>query len=300
MMNRKLKYKDLPIKIVVNFLLIAFCLTTILPLVLTISISLTDSFTITKTGYTLIPAKFSTMAYEWIFRYPKQIIMGYKNSIIVTALGTLINLFITALIAYPLSRPDFKYKGYISAFLFFTMIFSGGMVPSYILIVKYLGWKNILLSLMIPGMAAPFNIFLLRVLFQEIPYSLVEAAKIDGSSDRGTFFRIILPLSKPALATLAMMMSLGYWNDAYNAILYIDKADKFPIQLILNNIVSVVNQIKSGNTMPGSGMTIDPVSIPSDSIMFAMMVVTSLPMIFLFTLMQKYFVKGMVSGAVKG
>lgn len=286
-------------KIIVHGLLMLMCLTTLVPLVMAISISFTDATVITKTGYRLVPPQFSTMAYEWLFRQPKQIITGYRNSLLITGVGTFLNLLITALIAYPLARPDFKYRRGISRFMFFTMIFNGGMVPNYLLIVRYLGWKDNLLSLMIPAIALPYYVFLMRVMFQEIPHAMIEAAKIDGSSDTGTFFRIILPLSKPAFATVGMMLALMYWNESFNAILYIDSARKYPIQLILANINDIVRQIKQSAAM-GSGMTMDVSRLPSDTVMFAMMVVTSLPMVFLFTFLQKYFVKGMTVGAVKG
>lgn len=299
-MKKTIHSRDLVFKIVIHTILILVTVVTVIPMILTISVSFTDSMTITMGGYKLIPEKFSLLAYEWIFRSPDQLLTGYKNSIILTGVGTLLNLLITSMVAYPLSRRDFAYRSFISAFLFFTMIFSGGMVPSYILIVRYLNLKNTLLAIMLPALAAPFNIFLLRVLFQDIPVSLLEAAKIDGSSDWGTLFRIVLPLSKPALATLALMMALGYWNEAFSAILYIDTADKYPIQLILNNITKIVDMVKTSGAVSGNPYMVDPNSIPSDSIMFAMMVIASLPMIFLFTFLQKYFVKGMTTGAVKG
>lgn len=286
--------------LIVNLLLTAICAISLIPLAMTVMISITDSKDLAANGYSLFPSNLSWDAYVYLFRVPKLLIDGYLNSIIITVVGTVLNLLITSMVAYSLSRRDFKYRGFVSGFIFLTMIFNGGLVPLYMLIVKYLEWKNSLAAIIVPGLALPFNIFLMRVLFQDIPPSLTEAAKIDGSSDWGTFWRIILPLSKPALATLALISALGYWNEAFAPILYIDDTDKYPIQLVLNNIVSAVNFIKSGNTMPGSTQSIDPTSIPSDSIMFALMVVATLPMLFLFTFLQKYFVKGLTVGAVKG
>ncbi|MBM7568902.1 carbohydrate ABC transporter permease [Paenibacillus sacheonensis] len=285
---------------IVNAILTVICFISLFPLVMTIMISITDTKDLASFGYSLIPRHFSLDAYVYLFKVPTDIINGYRNSLIITVVGTVVNLFITALVAYPLSRRDFRYRGIVSGFIFLTMIFNGGLVPLYILIVKYLEWKNTLTAIIVPALALPFNIFLLRVLFQDIPPALTEAAKIDGSSDWGTFFRIILPLSKPAMATLALISALGYWNEAFAPILFIDETKKYPIQLVLNNIVSAVNFIKKGNVMPGSVQAIDPNSVPSDSIMFAMMVIATLPMVFLFTYLQKYFIKGLTVGAIKG
>ena len=295
-----MKKSSLGTRLLVHGILGAICIATIIPMILSLSVSLTSTQALAAGGYRFFPREFSLMAYEWILRYPQSLITGYSNSIFITLVGTALNLAVTALVAYPLSLKRFKYRELISKYIFFTMIFSGGMVPLYILVVRYLGWKNQLASLIFPALAAPFNIFLMRIFMQEIPESLTESAKLDGASEYQIFLKIIAPLSKPGLATVAMMIALKYWNESFDAILYIDKAPKFPVQLVLNNIVSIVNNIKMSNTMPGSVYTIDPTTVPSDTIMFAMMVLSSLPMVFLFTFFQKYFVKGMVTGAVKG
>ncbi|THF79117.1 carbohydrate ABC transporter permease [Cohnella fermenti] len=279
--------------------LIVFCAMCLLPMVLTISVSLTDGQAIQTFGYQIVPIHFSLEAYEYILKEPFTLLSGYKNSIIIVVVGTTLNLLITSLIAYPLARRDFPFRGVISFYIFFTMIFSGGMVPFYILIVQYLGWKNMLISLIVPAFAAPFQIFLLRVFFQEIPPALIESAKIDGASDLRTYRSIILPLSKPALATLALMMTLGYWNETIHAILFIDHSAKYPIQLILKNITAYIEMMKNGGVDP-SGNPVDPSDVPTDAIMYAMMVLTSLPVMFVFAFLQKYFVKGMTIGAVKG
>lgn len=283
----------------VHLFLLLFCAMCLLPMVLTISVSLTDGSTIQTYGYRLVPKIFSLEAYAYIFQDPLTLLSGYKNSLLIVLFGTTLNLLVTSLIAYPLARRDFRLRGAVSFYIFVTMIFSGGMVPFYILIVQYLHWKNMLISLIVPAFAAPFQIFLLRVFFQEIPAALVESAKIDGASDYRTYWSIVLPLSKPALATLALMMTLNYWNETFHAILFIDHASKFPIQLILKNITAYIEMVKNGGVDP-SGNPIDASDVPSDAIMYAMMVLTSLPVMFVFAFLQKYFVKGMTIGAVKG
>jgi putative aldouronate transport system permease protein len=295
-MKKKTKFN---IQAVAHICLILFCAACLLPMVLTISVSLTDGSTIQTYGYRIIPIDFSLNAYTYIFQDPFTLLSGYKNSLIIVICGTLLNLLVTSMIAYPLARRDFRFRGIISFYIFVTMIFSGGMVPFYILVVQYLQWKDMLISLIIPAIAAPFHIFLLRVFFQEIPPALVESAKMDGASDMKTYWSIILPLSKPALATLALMMTLNYWNETFNAILFIDSSQKYPIQLILKNITAYIELMRSGVVDP-SGNLMSPSDVPTDAIMYAMMVLTSLPVMFLFAFLQRYFVKGMTIGAVKG
>lgn len=283
----------------VNLILVAFCTVCLLPMVLTLSVSLTDGSTIQANGYGIIPEKFSLNAYTYIFKDAFTLLTGYRNSIVITVCGTLLNLLVTSMIAYSLARRDFRLRGILSFYVFFTMIFSGGMVPFYILIVQGLHWKNSLLALIIPMIAGPMHIFLLRVFFQEIPPALIESAKIDGASDLRTYMSIVLPLSKPALATLGLMMALQYWNEAINAMLFIDKSQRYPIQLILKNITAYIELLRSG-AVDANGNPVASTDVPTDSIMYAMMVLTSLPVMFLFAFLQKYFVKGMTVGAVKG
>ncbi|MGG1515410.1 carbohydrate ABC transporter permease [Paenibacillus oryzisoli] len=292
--------KTIPLhKWLVHLCLILFCAMCLLPLALTISISVTDGTIIQTHGYQLIPIKFSWEAYRFIWMDPSSLLAGYKNSLLIVAFGTTGNLLVTSMIAYALARRDFRLRGPISFYIFVTMIFSGGIVPLYILIVQYLHWKNSLLALIVPAFAAPFQIFMLRVFFQEIPTPLIESAKMDGASDFRTYWSIVLPLSKPALATVALMMTLHYWNETFNAILYIDRISLYPIQLILKNITAYIELVKGSGVDP-SGHPITASDVPTDAIMYAMMVLTSLPVMFLFGFLQKYFVKGLTVGAVKG
>jgi len=288
-----------PAQTMVHLCLIVFCALCLLPMVLTVSVSLTDGAAIQRFGYQLVPVHFSWQAYAYILHEPMTLLTGYRNSITIVVVGTTCNLLVTSLIAYPLARRDFRFRGVISFYIFVTMIFSGGMVPFYILIVQYLHWKNMLISLIVPAFAAPFQIFLLRVFFQDIPPALIESAKIDGASDLRTYRSIVLPLAKPALATLALMMTLNYWNETFHAILFIDHSELYPIQLILKNITAYIELMKNGGVDP-SGNPISASDVPTDAIMYAMMVLTSLPVMFVFAFLQKYFVKGLTIGAVKG
>lgn len=284
---------------IVHVCLVLFCAMCLLPMLLTISISLTDGSTIQTYGYQLIPREWSWEAYKYIWLDPASLLSGYKNSILIVVIGTVGNLLVTSMIAYALSRRDFRLRGALSFYIFVTMIFSGGIVPFYILIVQYLEWKNMLIALIVPAFASPFQIFMLRVFFQEIPPALIESAKIDGASDFRSYWSIVLPLAKPALATVALMMVLHYWNETFHALLFIDRIHLYPIQLILKNITTYIEMVKNGGLDP-SGNPIDSSDVPTDAIMYAMMVLTSLPVMFLFGFLQKYFVKGLTIGAVKG
>lgn len=281
-------------------MLIVFCFICLLPLLMTISISLTDGDSIARYGYRLIPDRIILKAYEYVFAQPQQVITGYRNSLYITIVGTALNVFVTAMAAYPLSRADFRFRGALSVYIFVTMIFSGGLVASYILVVRYLHLKNSLMALILLPVAAPYNIFLTRILFQDISPSLIEAAELDGSGEFNTFIRIVMPLSLPIIATITLMIVLGSWNESFNAMLYIDDAGKRPMQLILYYITSYINEVKSGMNNFGSASLEDVADVPSDSIMYAMMIVSSAPVMFVFLFLQKYFVKGLTVGSVKG
>ncbi|MBQ8813769.1 MAG: carbohydrate ABC transporter permease [Lachnospiraceae bacterium] len=300
-MKRKSK-DEILMKIIVHAVLLTFVILTIFPMVFTVIISLTDQKSLANIGYSLIPESWSWDAYKYLFQAPAQLLNGYKNSIIITVGGTIGNVLLTLLMAYPLSRPDFAYKKFFNVLVFIPMLFSGGMVANYLLIVKYLGWKNNYLSVMVPAMCGSFNVFMLRVLLQDVPMSLQESAKIDGASDFRTLLTIVMPLSKPALATLALRSILAYWNNTTSPQLYLIKPDKHPITMILQNIVDVVTEMKQALLDPSTsgGLMIDPNDIPSDTIIYALMVVATVPLLLVFTRLQKYFSKGMVSGGVKG
>jgi len=182
--------------------------------------------------------------------------------------------------------------------VYFTMLFSGGLVPSYILITQYLHLRNNLLVLILPFIAQPFIIFLLRVFFSQLPGSFSESAKIDGASDFTIFFRLYLPLSKPGLATAGLILTLTYWNDWFTALIYINKPNLYPLQLLLVNIVNYTDYVK--RAMATSGIPIAAINVPTEAITMATCLVAILPMFFLFMFFQKYFVKGIYIGGIKG
>ncbi|WP_139903223.1 carbohydrate ABC transporter permease [Clostridium thermarum] len=274
-------------------ILMVLCL---IPFILVISGSFTADEAIVKYGFSIIPKEFSVMAYKTLFKFPEQIIRAYGVSILVTACGAFGGIVIVSMAGFVLSRKDFKNRNKIAFFIYFTTLFSGGLIPWYILITKYLGLKDSLLVLIIPSMVGSFNILLVRNFMNSIPESLVESAKIDGAGDFYIYWKIILPLSKPVLATVGLFLGLGYWNDWFMASLFIKTEAKFPLQYLLYRTLQSAQFIKAS---PVGGM-ISTSDLPKESLKMATAVVATGPIILLYPFVQKYFVQGITIGAVKG
>lgn len=282
----------------VNIILISFSILCIVPLVSLISVSFSDDLQINKLGYSLLPKGFTLNAYKYLLNTPKQIFNAYKVSIIVGILGTASSLLVTSGIAYVLSRNDYKYKRQLSFFSFLPMLFNAGLVPSYIVISNYLHLKNTIFVLILPYLVTPMFILILRTFMQKIPFDIIESCMVDGASEHRIFLQIVLPLAKPGLATISLFTLLTYWNDWWLAMLYIDKESLVPLQYMLARIMSNIEFLTSStNTMP-AGMK--NVQIPTESARMAMSVLAAGPMLLIFPFFQKYFVKGLTIGSVKG
>ncbi|MFB8372825.1 carbohydrate ABC transporter permease [Paenibacillus taichungensis] len=282
--------------IVNHFLLIIITLIVIYPLVFVLSASFSDPQAVLRGEMFLWPKGINLHAYEKIFQN-KDILRGYTNTLIYTSVGTLINLVMTILAAYPLSRKDFIGRNAIMALFVFTMFFSGGLIPTYMLI-KNLGMLNTFWVMIIPNAVSIWNIIIMRTFFQQsIPNELHEAATIDGCSNIQTLTRIILPLSMPIIAVTILFYAVGHWNAFFNAMLYLSDKDKFPLQLILREILI-------------QGQTNDMVKMSTESaikqqrevegIKYAVLVVANIPVLLLYPFLQRYFVKGVMIGAIKG
>lgn len=275
-----------------------FALLCILPIAAIISISLSNENDLVSYGYRLLPKALDITAYKFIFKNPTQILRSYYVSSVVTVAGAVLSLLIVSMTAYPLSRSDFKYRNKMSLFIYFTMLFSGGLVPWYMLIDRYLGLKDTIWVLIIPLLVSPWNIFLLRTYFQKIPPSLIESANIDGAGELYAFFKIIVPLSKPALATVGLFTALMYWNDSFTALLFIYKANLVPLQYILYKIMTNIQMLSV--QMKNLPTTTSATRVPTESARMAMVILAAGPMLFVFPFFQKYFVKGLTVGSVKG
>nr|WP_233500854.1 carbohydrate ABC transporter permease [Paenibacillus antibioticophila] len=275
-------------------LLAVFC---IFPFLLVVSSSLTEESAIVENGFQIFPTRFSLEAYRILFEFPTDMLKAYGVTISVTALGTLAGLFLTSMTAYVLARKDFKWRNIFSFFFFFTTLFSGGLVPWYLLIVNYLQLKDTLLVLILPMLMNVFYIIVMKTFMSSIPEAIIESAKIDGAGDFQIYLRFILPLSKPALATIGLFIALAYWNDWYNALLFISNSDLMPLQYYLYRLLGNMDGMRKA--MMESGAVIN-FNIPTESLKMAMTVVATGPILLAYPFVQRYFVQGLTIGAVKG
>lgn len=287
---------------IVNIFFVMFSLIFILPFVYVISISLTKEQSLIDFGYKLIPKQFDITAYAYVFANPKQVINAYKVTLFTTVLGTLLGVIMMAMVAFPLSRSSFRYRKQITFFVFFTMLFGGGLIPTYILITQYLKLGNTIWVYIFSGLVSGFHIIILKTFFQQLPISLVESAKIDGASELRIFAKIIIPLSKPVLATVALLILLNRWNDWMTTLIYIRDTNLYSLQFLLQEVLREAEFIKTMAQMMPGGVSADMFTnnIPTDSMRFALCVIAAGPMLLVFPFFQKYFTRGLTIGAVKG
>lgn len=268
----------------------------LLPFIMLISGSFTSEQAIRFGGFGILPKEFTLEAYRIIFKTPEKILRAYGISIFITAVGTAAGLFITAMTAYVISRKDFKYRNVLSFFFYFTTLFNGGMVSTYIYYIRYLHLKDNLLALIIPGMFNVFYLLIMRTFVSAIPTELIESGKLDGAGEYRIYFSIVLPLLKSGLATIGLFLALGYWNDWYNAMLYMNSETKYPLQYMLYSIQQQTQALAQIASKAG----IQVANLPSNSLKLAMAVVATGPIIIVYPFVQKYFVKGITVGSVKG
>ena len=283
-----------------HLFMILLVLCCILPFLLMVIASFTEEATLTRNGYSFFPEALSLETYRYIIRSAGTIFRGYLMTIIVTVIGTGCNLLLTVLFAYPLSRKDLPYRGILSFFLFFTMLFNGGLVPTYMMYANTFHIKNTIFALIVPSlMMNAFYVIMMRSFFSSsIPDSLIEAAKLDGASEMKILGRVILPLSKPMVVTLVLMVGLGYWNDWMNGLYYVTEQKLFTIQMILNNMINNIEFLTRNASMLGTAAS--NMKIPQVGIRMGIAVIAVLPILIIYPFLQKYFVKGIVIGGVKG
>ncbi|MCL6662591.1 MULTISPECIES: carbohydrate ABC transporter permease [Paenibacillus] len=267
---------------------------TVLPFLYIIGNSFATEAEITERSFFLIPKVFSFSAYEYIFS-SSTIFRSIGVSIFITVAGTLVNLFFTLTMAYPLSRSDFWGRNVMMNMVIFSMLFGGGMIPTY-LVIRGLGLLDSYWALMLPGAISAFNLIVVKNFFQQMPPGLEEAAHIDGCSDLGVLWRIVLPLSKPVIATFALFYAVGHWNNFFSALLYISDSDKWPLQVMLRQIV-LLSQASVGDM---ANMDPNFVQPPEQSIKMAVIVVGTIPILLVYPFLQKHFAKGVMLGSIKG
>ncbi len=286
-------------RILLNIILILMSFTYILPIIMMISISLSSEQSIIDSGYSILPRVFSTAAYKQAFANPYQIIQSYKITAAYTVMSTVLAIFVQSLMGYPLSRKTFKFKKMLLIFIMITMFFSGGMVPSYILNTQYLHLGNTFWIYIFPSLMSAWSVILFKTYFAGLPESLVEAAKIDGANEIYVYFKIILPLSTPIIATLAFTYALGKWNDWNTSLLYIRDNNLFSLQYLLQKIINESDYVqKMQGTAASSFITNE--AAPSETLKYTMAILAAGPMMVVFPFFQKYFAKGLVVGSVKG
>jgi putative aldouronate transport system permease protein len=273
------------------------CLLIVFPFWLLLSASLSNSAVLVQKGYQIIPNPIDFSAYRFVFKNPGQILRAYGITFVFSVLAMIFSVLFMSMIAYPLSRKDLKGRKAMNFFLYFTMLFNGGLVPTYILIAKYLHLNDTLWVYILPALINPWYVFMIRTFFSGIPGEIVESSKVDGASEYKIFFEMILPLSKPVLATVALFMFLGKWNDWNTALIYITKPELYSLQYLLQKIMEDINILKQ-NQAASSMMDLN--NIPTETVRMAMAVVVAGPALVVFPFFQKYFVKGLTVGSVKG
>lgn len=268
----------------------------VLPFIILISGSFSAEQAVRLNGLSIFPQQLSTEAYEFVFRNPLDIIRAYGVTIMITIVGTGLGLIFLTMTAFVISRKDFKYRNVISFYFYFTTLFNGGMVCTYIFYIQYYNLKDNLWALILPGLTPVFYLLIMRNFVSGIPVALIESAKIDGAGELRIFFQIVLPLLGSGLATIGLFMALTYWNDWYNAMLYINTEWKYPLQYMLYRMI---NQA-AAMARVASQLGIPVEDLPSTTLKLAMAVVATGPIILLYPFVQKYFVKGVTIGSVKG
>lgn len=291
-MKIKRKLGDVTFDIVIYVLLGALCIAIILPFMLITTISLSPPEVLNEFGFHLIPTKISLEGYRRVFQNDL-IWTAYLNTIIRVVIGTSLNVILTVLMAYPLSKKYFPHRTFWTGAIVFTMYFSGGLIPGYLL-VKNLGLLNKMGSLILPGLISAFNMIIVRNFFMGLPDSIEESAKIDGANDFVVLLRIVMPLSKPIIATIALWYGVGHWNAWFDCMIYIMDEKKYVLQMVLRKIIL---EGTMGEEAEMSGI-IAPVS--PDTVKMATLIVSILPIICMYPFLQKYFVKGVMIGSLKG
>ena len=278
-----------------NYILLGICaLIALIPFYLVIISSFTSEKCILMDGYRLWPRELSTLAYQYVLGKDSAVLNGYKISIITTAIGTLCGVFVTSMYAYPASRRYVKYRNVISLIAYIPVVFNGGVVPLYMVLVN-LNLQDKLIGLIIPMLVAPMNVFLMLNYFRNLPDAVMESAKIDGANDYRTYISIVLPMSGPVIATVALFIILQYWNEWFLALLIINDRKLYPLQYLLRQIMARVSYVQN---QAKEAMTAG--SMPQESVKMATVTVTIGPIIFVYPFIQKYFVKGITIGAIKG
>lgn len=302
MASKSKTYRDIHslsprMNLILNVVVAICALICVFPFAFVVILSFTDEKSLAYHGYRLIPEKWSTYAYEYLFQNGSQLLRSYGVTITVTVVGTVISLLVIALYAYGISRSSFKYRSFFSFLALFTMLFNGGLVPTFIVVTQVLHLKDTLWALILPMAMNAFYIMIMRTFFKGLPDGIIESGKIDGASEFQIFARIVLPLSLPGLATIGLFCTLGYWNDWFNALLYIDNPDLVPLQSMLMRIESSMAFILQNAKNSGLGSA--AASLPQETSRMAMVVLATGPIVLAYPFFQRFFIQGLTVGSLK-
>ncbi len=286
---------DAAVQVFLYVFVALFAIATVLPFLYVFAGSFATDAELTERSFFVIPRDISFNAYRYIIK-DGRIFEGLRNSLLVTLVGTAINMIMSTTLAYPLSRSDFRYRNAVTNMVIVTMLFSGGMVPGYILVVNILHLRNTYWALWLPGAINAFNMIIIKNYFQGLPKELEEASHIDGATDLQIFLRVVLPLSKPVLASVSLFYAVGHWNAYFNSLLYIDNVDMQVVQQILRNLMNQARQAELDETLDWGSQG----APPSKAVQMASTVVATVPILCVYPFIQKFFTQGVMVGAVKG
>lgn len=283
---------------VVHMVLAVLSIMALFPFLLLVSASLTDEKAILEHGYHLIPVEFSLDAYRYLFDQADTIMRAYSITVFVSVVGTFLGVLISTLLAYPLSRSTLPFRNAFAFFVFFTLLFNGGLVSYYLVYTELLNLKDTIWALLLPNLLTNgFFILIMKSFFSvSIPPEVVESAYVDGAGEWKIYYKMVLPLSLPSLATIGLMLLISYWNDWYNGLIFINDGQLFSIQNLLNRMLADVQYLQQNN-MSGTAVSS---SLPIGSVRMAIAVIGILPLVLTYPFFQKFFVKGLTIGAVKG
>lgn len=289
-----------PTNVVFNIILSALSLFCVIPFIFVMIISFTDEKILAVNGYQFFPEKLSLYAYQYIINAGENIIRSYGVTIFVTVIGTVIGLLLTGTYAYALSRKTYAYRKFFTLVITVPMLFSGGMVANYLVVSKFLMLKDTVWALILPLCLNTFNVIVLRTFFKtSIPDAVVESAKIDGASEWKLFFKIVIPMALPGLATIGLFLTLAYWNDWFCAMMYLDGKEIMPLQYLLIQIENSIDWLASNKSMMGIDGIQAAANLPRETIKMAIVVISTLPIVFAYPFFQRYFINGLTIGAVK-
>jgi len=300
--NLRLNSVSTGTEVVIHIILGLFSLCCIIPFLFVVIISFSSEASIRQIGYSFIPLSWSTEAFGYAFQKLPQIWRSYFNSIFITVVGTVLSTLMCALYSYTLYRPDFKFRGFFNFFSFFTMIFGGGLVPTYIICSQVLGLTENYAALIVPLLVNPFNIIIMRTFFQSsVPLELIEAATIDGSGEYNTLFRVVAPIAKPGVATIALLNALVFWNDWYLSLLYIKRNKVLqPLQALLMELQNNVEYLSRMAGQMGAAAINEASKMPTQSLRMVLVVLIVVPIACAYPFFQRYIVSGLTVGSVKG